>query len=108
MGRPKRHVGDDLELLRLLMRGPVQGSSREHAHVVRVPVELHQLVDEPRGRRRPSVPVLVGNDHDEAPSRNDHSCLRSQPAHRVLDRDLRGAESNHRFLSAEDVSAAGL
>ena len=40
-------VCDDLELLRLLVRGPVMAGGAEQAHVVRQLHRGHQVVDEP-------------------------------------------------------------
>lgn len=66
--RPERPVGDHLEFLWGLVRGPVQGSRREQPDVVWTAEIGHEFPDKPRGRDRPGRPILQGHDDVEAPA----------------------------------------
>ena len=73
-------------------RRAVDGCSAEQAHVVGLPQVAHQVVDEPRGRRRPGRCVLGRNDDVEAPAWTDESTPFLQPSDGGLVGDPRAVQ----------------
>ena len=99
---------DHLELLRLLVRGTVDGRRAQDGDVVRLVVERHQLVDEPARRRRAGRTVLDRHNHVETAARHGKASLLHKPAGSLL-QCLRGdAEGRERLLSSEHIAARGL
>ncbi len=105
---PKLLVRDDLELLRLLVCRSMEGCCAQDPYVVRLAVELHQLIDEPAWGRRAGLAVLDRHDDAEAAARDGEPPLVYQPPDGLLQRLVGNPERCERLLTREDVAAGRL
>src|SRR5438477_10186271 len=83
--RSELHVRDNLKLLGLLVSSAVKSGCAQEAHVVRMAMKPHKLVDKPGWWWRSGTPVLDWHDHEESSPRDCDPSLCSQPASSLLE-----------------------
>lgn len=82
LGTTELDGGHDFKFLRLQVSRAEQRSGAQESHVVKSPVELHQVFDEPSNRRRARLPVLERDDDIETATHSREAPLGDQPLNR--------------------------
>jgi hypothetical protein len=85
---PDLPVGDHLELLWLLVCGPVQRRGAQQTHVVLAVGERHQVADVPVRRCSPGLAVFDGYDDEEAATGDGQAALGDQPLDRLREGNI--------------------